>query len=360
MSVKYRDYYEILGVPRTADARQIQTAYRKLAAKWHPDKNPNNRAEAEKKFKEINEAHEVLSDPDKRKKYDLLGPGFQDGQEFRPPPGGMPFDFNFGGAGGRGGAGGFSDFFETLFGGVGGVGGPRAGRGGPGGFFSGFDFEMPNGGPAGHAAGAEPDIEAVLPVDLETALKGGQTAFSYEGYDLCPVCSGAGVQNRRPCPRCGGSGTVGRQREVQVRIPPGVSENAVVRLAGQGRPNAGGRPAGDLLLKIKYRDHPLFAAKDGTLELDVPIAPWEAALGASVEIPTLEGRATVKVPAGARSGAALRLRGQGMPIKGGGRGDLLARLKVVVPAPADDRERKLYEELARLPHPDVRAELSRR
>jgi len=348
MSVKFKDYYEVLGVARDADAKAIQTAYRKLARQWHPDLHKTDKPEAERRIKEINEAHEVLSDPEKRKKYDLLGPNYQEGQDFRPPPGGGGFPFHFGGGGAPGGGGGgFSDFFESLFGG-GRAGGAR------------FDF---GGGPGGfeHAEIDEPsnDIEAELAVPLELAARGGKSSFGFEGFDRCADCDGSGRKGKKRCSRCGGQGATRKRKEIDVRIPAGVAEGAVISLSGQGKPGPKGQ-AGDLLLRIRYEPHPVFTVSEGHLDVDVPVAPWEAALGASIEVPTLEGRATVRIPAGAKSGATLRLRGQGMPLRSGGRADLMAKIKVVVPAPASDAERKLYEQLAALPHDDPRAELFRK
>jgi curved DNA-binding protein len=335
MPVKFKDYYETLGVPRGADAKAVQEAYRKLARQWHPDRNPSKRAEAEQKFKEIGEAYDVLSDPEKRKKYDLLGPNFREGQDFRAPPGYETFQFDFGGGRGAGAPdmGDFSDFFTTLFGGPGGRRGRRGGfQGFPGGFdiFGGEAEEFAaGGGRAGRETAGGNDVEAEFAVPLSLAVSGGKTQFEYDG------------------------------KTIEVRIPAGVAQGAVIRLAGQGRAGRRGA-AGDLLLRIRYEAHPLFAVKGSDLEIDLPITPWEAALGASVEVPTLDGRATVRIPAGARAGSALRLRGQGAPVKGRGRGDLLARLKIVVPEPVGEKDRNLYEELSRLPHGDVRAELFRR
>jgi curved DNA-binding protein len=330
MAVKFKDYYEILGVPRDADEKQIQSAYRKLAREWHPDRNAGRRAQAEQKFKEIGEAYEVLSDPEKRKKYDLLGPGYREGQDFRPPPGYQTYHFDLGPGGAGTGAdmGDVSDFFATLFGGMGRKRGPGGGRFGR---FPGFDlFGEPDvdfGPGAGEGpAAAGGDVEAELAVPLDLAISGGRTEFGYDG------------------------------KRIEVRIPAGVAAGSVIRLAGQGRPGRRGA-AGDLLLRIRYEPHPQFTVNGSDLEIELPITPWEAALGATVPVPTPDGRAEVRVPAGARSGAALRLRGRGAPIKGGGRGDLLARLKVVIPQPMSDSDRRLYEELSKLPHADVRAEL---
>jgi curved DNA-binding protein len=361
-TVKYRNYYEILGVPRDADAKQIQAAFRKLAREWHPDRHPKNRAEAEKRFKEINEANEVLSDPEKRRKYDLLGPNYQEGQDFTPPPGttfgagpggGVRFDFGPGGAG----ATGFSDFFENLFGGMGnratrGAGGGR----GPADMFGGTPFDM--GGP--EAGGGSADIQAEVAIPL-TSVTGGKVDFHFQGPVRCPACGGSGRNGRRLCETCHGAGMVERNREITVTIPRGIEPGKTIRIPGQGKPNLSGGPDGDLLLTVKYQPHPLFEYKDGRLEVEVPVAPWEAALGATVDVPTLDGQmVSLRIPPRASTGLGLRIKGHGLPGRDGGAGDLLARLKVVVPPPADDRERKLYEELAKLPHADVRAELYRK
>jgi curved DNA-binding protein len=335
MAVQFRDYYEALGVNKNAPEDEIKSAYRKQARKYHPDVNPNDKS-AEEKFKEINEAYEVLSDPEKRKRYDTLGPNWKSGEEFRPPPGWQQesrVDFGdtgdiFGGVGGGGGgASGFSDFFEALFGGS--RRGPRGARGGAG-------FSMRG-----------RDIEAEIELTLEEAHRGGTRGISLMTMESCPDCRGSGTKDGKTvCPTCRGAGVVQRPKTLEVTIPPGVRDGSVIRLAGQGEPGASGGPPGDLLLRVRLRPHRLFdITDDNDVQLDLPVAPWEAALGARVSVPTLEGPVEMTVPAGAQAGQRLRLRGQGLNRRGGGRGDQYARLRIVNPPRLSDAERELFEKL---------------
>ncbi|HEU4702352.1 MAG TPA: DnaJ C-terminal domain-containing protein [Conexibacter sp.] len=320
MAVAYHDYYETLGVPRDASDEEIRRAYRTLARRHHPD--VNQEPGAEDRFKEVSEAYEVLRDREKRDLYDRLGANWRAGQDVagaegfggfggggaggfggRPGPGGaggpeVRFDF---GGGGPGGAD-FSDFFEQLFGGrAGGMGGGRAGtrRGG-------FDGFAMRGG----------DHEAELELTLEEAAAGGRRRLS-----------------------------LGDGRELTVEIPPGVRDGQRIRLRGEGGPGGGGAPPGDLFLRVRYRPHPRFSVDGRDLTVDLPVAPWEAALGATVPVPTLTGDARVKVPPGSSCGRRLRLRGAGMPGPRGGHGDLHAVVKIVVPRQPSERERELFEQL---------------
>jgi len=314
MAVKFQDYYEILGVPRTASEVEIKKAYRKLARKHHPDFNPGNK-QAEEKFKQTQEAYEVLSDPEKRKRYDQLGANWKSGSEFTPPPNWQGFDFNemFGGSGGgtggsrtytyRGGqaepgGGGFSDFFEALFGGLGGDRG--AGGGGGGGF--------------NRPSASEAEAELALPLD---DMHRGTT--------------------RRLNVRIGNT-----QKAIEVRIPPGARDDSKIRVPG------GGLNGGDLFVRLKMEPSHQFTVKGDDSETEVAITPWEAALGTSLEVPTLDGKAEIRVPPGVGSGQKLRLKGQGLNMRGGGRGDHFVRLKIVVPKELSAAEKKLYEELARI------------
>jgi curved DNA-binding protein len=305
MAVKFQDYYEILGVPRTASEADIKKAYRKLARKHHPDFNPGNK-QAEEKFKKTQEAYEVLSDPEKRKKYDQLGANWKNGAEFTPPPNWEGFDFSemfsragAGSRGGRarttysgpgpGGGGGFSDFFETLFGGMGGVGG------------------------FGRQA-SEAEAELSLPLD---EMHRGTT--------------------RRLNVRIGNT-----QKSIEVRIPPGARDDSRIRVPG------GGLNGGNLFVRLKMEPHHQFTVKGDDTETEVAITPWEAALGTSIEVPTLDGKAEIRVPPGVGSGQKLRLKGQGLNMRGGGRGDHFVRLKIVVPKELTEAEKKLYQELGRI------------
>jgi curved DNA-binding protein len=335
MAVKFRDYYEVLGVPKSAKEDEIRTAYRKLARKYHPDVNPGDK-EAEESFKEINEAYQVLSDPQKRKKYDQLGQNWKAGQDFTPPPGWEPAWTDFGSRtfGGAEGAGGFSDFFEMLF------GGRRPRRPGAG-------FTTPG-----------RDIEAEIPLSLEEAHRGSTRAITLQIGETCPECKGTGTIARRICPTCHGTGVARRPKTLEVTIPKGVREGAVIRLQGQGEPGSGG-PPGDLLLRVNLQPHRLFSlVGEYDLQVEVPLAPWEAVLGASVLVPTLDRNVQMKIPAGARAGQRLRLRGQGLNKRGGGRGDLYAKLKIVVPANPTPKERELFQRLAAESPFNPRAEMA--
>ncbi|MBI3950160.1 MAG: J domain-containing protein [Acidobacteria bacterium] len=297
MAVKYKDYYQVLGVSRSATQDQIKSAFRKLARKYHPDVNPGDKT-AEEKFKEINEAYEVLSDPKKRELYDRLGANWKAGSDFTPPPGWENIRIDFGDFGfGPTSTRGFSDFFETLFGDALGRG-RRAAKGGP------FTWTMPG-----------TDTELELPLTLDEAHRGG---------------------TRRV--------TLPNGRSLEVKIPPGVRDGSLIRLAGQG--NAGGGRAGDLYLRVKLRPHPLFQVSGDDVTVDVPIAPWEAVLGTTVSVPTLDGKADVTIPPRSQGGQKLRLRGQGLVRRGGGRGDQFVRLKIVVPTDLTQAERRLFEQLA--------------
>ena len=317
MSVEYKDYYKILGVGRDASQDDISKAFKKLARKYHPDLHPGDK-NAEGKFKEAGEAYEVLKDPEKRKLYDQLGPNWQQGQNFQPPPGFENMRFNFSGQGGPGGqaggfgGGGFSDFFETLFGG----GGFSGARGGFGGF-----QQRPRRGQ---------DVEAGFEIGLEDAYRGGPQSVNLQEQAAGP----------------GGFPTM-RTRTLKVNIPAGVRDGQKIRLAGQGSPGGPGAEHGDLYLRIKVRPHPQFKVKDDNVVFDLALTPWEAALGTSVRVPTLDGAVELRVPPGVGSGAKLRVRGKGLGTAGK-RGDELVRIMVQTPKALTDDERRLFEELAKV------------
>lgn len=308
MARNYKDYYQTLGVDRNASEKDIKTAYRKLARKYHPDVNPGDKS-AEEKFKEVSEAYEVLSDKDKRTKYDQYGQYWeqagQQGAGGQAPPGWDSFTFDYGGAGGQGqpdfgGGEGFSDFFEMLFG-QGRRAGPQAG---------GHRRRE-------HAATRGPNIEAEMEVSLEDAFHGAKKSFAMNG------------------------------RKLEVTIPTGVKEGQKIRLAGQGEEGPAGR--GDLLIKINLRPHPVYERRGDDLYVDVPVDYVTAALGGEVQVPTLSGRVTMKVPAGTSGGRVFRLPGQGMPkLKDGGRGDLYAKVRVTIPEVISPKEREILEQLKAL------------
>jgi molecular chaperone DnaJ/curved DNA-binding protein len=352
MAVEFKDYYKILGVDRKADDKTIKSAYRRLARKHHPDvaKGKDNG----ERFKEINEAYEVLSDPEKRQRYDSLGP---DWQRYAQRPGGPP-----GGAGGfrveYGDAGDFSDFFRTIFGDL----GARMGRGGQGsrGGDIEFDVEELLGGGGGRGPGRRrasgQDVQANVDITLDEAFQGSQKAFTLELDDPCPTCHGAGHVGGKPCATCQGRGWQRGRRQLDVKIPAGVKTGQRVRVAGEGTGAAGQR--GDLYLSVTVSPHPLYERKGDDLVLELPITAPEAALGASVEVPTLRGKISLKIPPGTPSGRTFRLPGYGMPrLKAGGRGDQLVRVKIVVPAELTPAERELYQKLMTLRADNPRAYL---
>lgn len=303
MAVSYKDYYKLLGVEREAKAEEISKAYKKLARKYHPDLNPGDK-QAEEKFKEINEAYEVLKDPEKRKLYDQLGPNWQHGQQFQGEPGYENVHFTFNGKSFDGS--GFSDFFETLFGGAA-AGGGRGANFGPD-PFGGFSSRPRRGR----------DVEAELPLSLEEASSGGRRTVTLQ-------------MPQGP-------------KTLEVNVPAGIREGAKLRLAGQGDPAPGGMP-GDLFLRVRYLPHPQFKVEGENLHCDVALAPWEAVLGAKVAVPTLEGQVELNIPAGSSSGRKFRLRGKGLG-SGVNRGDLLARVMIKVPAQLSAEERELWQKLA--------------
>jgi curved DNA-binding protein len=334
MPVQFKDYYEVLGVSRTASDEEIKKAFRKLARQYHPDVARDKKA-AEAKFKEINEAYEVLGDAAKRKKYDELGQNWKQGAEFRPPPGWEGFP-----GGGRGRAGshqefhfggtGFSDFFEQLFGSAG-----RSTRG------------FQGGGVADDLAERGEDIEGDIMVTLEEAVKGSLRTISIEHGVVCDNCGGTGERNRRVCPACGGAGRVHKTEQYQVRIPAGVANGQRLRLAGRGEAGISGGKAGDLYLRVRLAKHPDFQVEENDLIYEAELAPWEAVLGAQLSVPTLDGRVNIKIPAGTQNGQRLRVRGRGLPRRGGGPGDLLVAVKIEVPAQISDGERAAWEQLAK-------------
>ena len=400
-----KDYYEILGVKKSASADDIRKAFRKLARKYHPDVNPGDKS-AEEKFKALSEANDVLSDPKKRKIYDQVGfysdnidpaaaeayaragatgtggfpGGFQGGQA---EPGGQGVHFDFGGfdfsdlseggrAGRRGGAGSgsFRDIFSGIFGGRGGA-------------------------PA--AEGPEPgsDLEYQVNVPFWTAIRGGVMRLNITRHDTCgncqgkgyvespgkcPECNGTGQvtqtggrmkfnvtcprchgtgKNLSSCPDCHGEGVIERTEPLEVRIKPGTRDGQRIRIAGKGNAGSHGGAAGDLYVIIRAGTHPIFRREGDDIHLTVPVTASEAALGAKIEVPTIDGRAMLKIPPGTQSGQKLRLREKGVPsaTKDGVRGDEIVEVKVTVPMPRDEKTKELLRELAKLNPEDPRAEL---
>jgi curved DNA-binding protein len=321
MAVKFKDYYEVLGVPRTATQDEIKTAFRKLARKYHPDVNKS--PGAEDKFKEINEAHEVLGDPDKRSKYDRLGASWRDGQDFTPPPG-WEYRSHGGGVGGPQ-VSDFSDFFESIFGG--------SGKGGGFGGFSDFERQAGFGGRRGarsyDASGSDEQVRIRIP--LEDAYNGAERTIALEVQE--PDANGR-IRSRR--------------KNINVKIPKGVTAGQKIRLSGQGSPGVGSGSAGDLYLLVEFEPHDRFTHEGRDLHTEVPVAPWEAALGSTVTVPTLSGDVTVKVPPGTNGGQKLRLRGKGLPNPHGEAGDLYGVIRIATPKNLSKKEKEAWENLAKV------------
>ena len=313
MAVEYKDYYKLLGVARGASKDEIAKAFKKLARKYHPDLNPGDK-KSEGKFKDINEAYEVLKDEEKRRLYDQLGPNWQHGQQFQQPPGFEGVRFSGGGAQGFG-ASPFSDFFESLFGG----GFARAQAGGGSHFRSGSFGGFPGGGFAPQPSKGQ-DVEAQIELSLEEAFRGGKKTVSLRSS----------------------SGAV---RNLEFTVPAGVRNGAKIRLSGQGEPGATG--PGDLYLHVRLAPHPLFSLDDNDVLYELPLAPWEAVLGAKVHVPTLDGAVELSVPAGSGSGKKFRLRGRGLG-SGAGKGDQFVRLTIKVPDQISAEEKELWKKLQAL------------
>ncbi len=398
-----KDYYEILGVKKSASADDIRKAFRKLARKYHPDVNPGDKA-AEEKFKALSEANDVLSDPKKRKIYDQVGfysenidaataeayarAGGRGGGGFPGSPGAQAgggthgANFDFGGFD-------FSDMFE-------GAQGRKATNSGTGSFrdiFSGIF-----GGRSGSAReGPEPgsDLEYQVNVPFWTAIRGGVMRLNIARRDACPHCHGQGFiesagtcpecggkgqvtqtggrmkfnvpcprchgtgKNISTCPQCHGEGTIERTEPLEVRIKPGTRDGQRIRIAGKGNAGLRGGPAGDLYVIMRTADHPVFHREGDDIRITVPVTATEAALGAKIEVPTIDGRTRLKIPPGTQSGQKLRLREKGVPsaTSDGNRGDEIVEIKITVPMPRDERSKEILRELAKLNPEDPRAQL---
>ncbi len=317
--MEYKDYYKIMGLAKNATPDEIKRAYRKLARKYHPDvsKEPN----AEAKFKELGEAYEVLKDPKKRAAYDQIGRNFQDGQPFTPPPEyqtGFDFGKGFGGSQGSG----FSDFFEALFG--------RAYAQGAGAGGYGRQFQV-------HGS----DQHARILIDLVDAFQGGERLITLN------------------MPQTDSQGRViAKMRSLNIKIPKGIKAGQRIRLTGQGGPGMGGGSNGDLYLEVEFNPHRYFRAEGRDIHLELPVTPWEAALGASVAVPTLGGTVDLKIPAGSQTGKQLRLKGRGLP--GVPAGDQYVTLKIVTPPAKTEQAKALYEQMAKEMPMNPRSEMGRR
>lgn len=320
MPVEYRDYYKILGVGKDAKPEDVKKAYRRLARQHHPDLNKG--ADAERRFKEVNEANEVLSDPEKRARYDQLGPNWERFAQGRGTPqnGQGGFEWVFTGQPGAGGAD-FSDFFRMVFGER---GGPEAGDG--------IRRRSPNGRTRARPhAGA--DLETEVEVTLPEAYRGTERPIELRTEG-------------------------GKTRRLDVRIPAGVHAGQRIRLAGQGGPGVGGAPGGDLYLRVQVRPHPFFRRDGDDIHAELPVALHEALLGAEVAVPTLKARVALRIPPETQNGRVIRLAGQGMPRAGGGHGDMFVTVKVVLPQKLGEDEREAVQRIAaRRANEDVRSHL---
>lgn len=355
-SVQFKDYYKTLGISRTASAEEIKSAYRSLAKQYHPDKNPGDAA-AEERFKEINEANEVLTDPARRKLYDRYGDdwrqyrdaGFTGAEPRRrapgPSSGGDDFAEWFARQGGASssfdpsstraeyrttGSGGFSDFFQTLFG-----AGNRA----------------PEREPQPRRQRGS-DLDVGITVSFDEAYRGSTRTFDVESSGVCPTCGGRGLVRENPCPTCDATGHVAQVRQIEVKIPAGVKTGSKVRIRGQGNPGDGGGAAGDILINVSVAPDPRFERMGDDLRSDVDVPLYTAALGGEAVVATPTGRIALSIPPETQSGKVFRVRGKGMTrIKGTGpddRGDLLIRARIVLPSPLSDEERERFAELRKL------------
>ena len=335
--MEFKDYYDVLGVKRDADEKAIKKAYRELARKFHPDLNKD--ASSEDRFKAINEAYQVLSDPEKRAKYDRFGsdwdrfqsaPGKADAADFSEwfsqagGPAGEGVHFEFHGDSGSG----FSDFFDLLF-------GSRSQQG-----------QRARGPRRQPQRGADQEVPVKL--SLEEAFRGTQRQFELATRIPCSACGGSGMNGMGPCSVCGGSGGTQKRTTIEVTIPAGVRDGSKVRVAGKGQPGIDGGPPGDVYLKVGLRKHPRFELQGGTLRTTLEVPLYAAVLGGEEVLQMLDGkRIAVTVQPETQSGQVIRLRGQGWPTKPGSstRGDLLVKIQVTIPTDLDDEERRLFEQL---------------
>ncbi len=332
-TMNYKNYYDILGVDKTVAEKDIKSAYRKLARKWHPDANPTNARQAEEKFKDIQEAYEVLGDSEKRKKYDVLGSDWQraarEAEQQRTYRRAQQdaSSQTFTDASGPGGASGFSDFFDMFFSGIG---------------------KRPASGPASFGERGE-DLETTIDLTLTEAYAGGQKSVSLQLQDRCSRCNGSGTTGKGICPQCHGTGRTIETKRFDVGIPKGVREGQRIRLTGQGGSGTNGGPSGDLLLIVKFAGDKRYERRGDDLYVDLPVSIYELILGAEVVVPTMTGDVTMTIPAGTQNNRVLRLSGKGMPkIKNAGFGDEYVRLVGQLPTELSEKENKLFRELAGL------------
>lgn len=379
--MEYKDYYKILEIDKNASLKDIKKAYRVLARKYHPDVNADKAAEA--KFKEINEAYEVLKDKDKRAKYDEFGQYWEHADKMgagasgfgkRPGPG-YSTQFDFGDLSSlfkRGGAKGagqnmgvdFSEFFQALFGNdMGGAGtrtgGGRRTTGRPDSGFPGFGFESGRPGPQAQAYPKPRDVEFPLELTLEEAAFGVTKYVNFNREAACQACSAHGQTMAGICQTCHGSGVIIKPRKLEVRVPPGVRDGSKIRMRGEGTPGAPGRESGDLFLVVRLLPHQFYELKEGRLYCNVPITPPEGVLGAEIDVPTLRGKVSLKIPPQTQNGRIFRIRDQGFPVQGspGKNGDFFVRTRIVIPTEATEEEQRLYRQLRSLSRENPRQHL---
>jgi DnaJ-class molecular chaperone len=337
--MNYKNYYDILGVEKSAPEKDIKSAYRRLARKWHPDANPSNARQAEEKFKDIQEAYEVLGDSEKRKKYDVLGSDWQRAAQeaeqqrnYRRAQQGAGASYNFNefanGAAGPNGASGFSDFFDMFFSGIG---------------------KRPTAGPTAGLGERGQDLETTIDLALAEAYEGGKKSVSLQLEDRCPRCGGSGTSGKTICPQCHGTGRVRETKRFDVTIPKGVRDGQRIRLTGQGGSGTSGGPNGDLYLIVKFNDDARYERRGDDLYVDLPVSIYDLILGGDVRVPTMTGDVTMTIPAGTQNNKMLRLSGKGMPkLKNAGFGDEYVRLVGQLPTDLSEKENKLFRELAGL------------
>ena len=331
--MQYKDYYEILGVKRDSTEQEIKSAYRKLARKYHPDVNKTK--EAEQKFKDINEAYEVLGDKEKRQRYDSLGSNWQNGANYTPPPGFEQFNFNQGGAQSFNfGGSGFSDFFSSLFGDF--MSGQQTQTHGG---FSGFDFGGSERKQSRHSQAEDLDVTKTLNVSVKDLMSSAPVTVKFNDMQKCTQCPPHGGF----CTHCSGTGYVNNQRTVKVKLPKNVSEGQKIRLKGEGKADSYGRK-GNLYLIIHIKDNE-YTIDGSTLIKEVEITPSQAVLGCEKEIMTPHGKVNIKIPPKVSSGQSLRLKKLGLPDKNGNYGELKAKIKIVIPKDLTEKEIDLYKQL---------------
>ena len=338
--MKYKDYYETLGLKRDATEAEIKSAYRKLARKYHPDVNKTK--EAEEKFKDINEAYEVLGDKQKRQRYDSLGAGWQGGADYTPPPGFENFNFNFNQGGAQSfdfGGGGFSEFFSSLFGDMMGGAQTSSQRGG----FGGFDFGGGNDFQTKRRASKTNenlDIKKTLYLTAKEIFDKKPITVTFTDMEKCGYCNGNGY-----CSHCGGTGILSKPKTINVKLPKDLAEGKKIRLKGEGKSDGYGHK-GDLYLIVQYKDSE-YEIDDANLTKEIEITPPEAVLGTEKEIKTLHGNINIKIPQGVSSGQSLRLKGLGLPIDNN-YGVLNAKIKIVIPKNYSDEVKELYKKIKEL------------